>query len=192
MKTLLRILLIVAVIGAIAFAVWYFVLNRPVDLQARPVGTDGGLSWAYGLALTPARGALASDAVLVEAEGEHLLPDGRLAANTGQWRLSFSSFTANARRVVTVDHTGAVTVGDASDPGTIRALGLPPGIFPDSTVAFASTLGRGAAGTRTVINPVRLVYNNTAGAHVWQIDFNVNNARENHRVRWDGVWLGLE
>jgi hypothetical protein len=130
--------------------------------------------------------------VLVEAEGEHLLPDGRLAANTGQWRLAFSSFTANSRRTVTVNHAGAVTVGDGSDPGTIRALGSPPGVFPDSIVAFASTVGRGAAGTRTVINPVRVVYNSTAGAHVWQIDFNVNSARENHRVRWDGVWLGLE
>ncbi len=93
MKTLIRVLLVLLVIAAIAFGVWYFVLNRPVDLQARPPGSDGALAWAYGLALTPARTALAPDALLVEAEASDMMPDGRLAANRGEWRLAFSSFT---------------------------------------------------------------------------------------------------
>jgi hypothetical protein len=114
MKTLVRLVLVLLVIAAIAFGVWYFVLNRPVDLQARPPGSDGALAWAYGLALTPARAALAPDALLVEAEASDMMPDGRLAANRGEWRLAFSSFTANGRVLITVSFQGTVTTGTSS------------------------------------------------------------------------------
>ncbi len=191
MKTLIRLLLVVLVIGAIAFGVWYFVLNRPVDLQARPPGSDGALAWAYGLALTPARAALAPDALLVEAEASDVLPDGRLAANRGEWRLAFSSFTANGRVLMTVSFQGTVTTGTSSAPGVIHALGAPPGTFPDSIAIFSATVGHGATGTRPVVNPVQCVYDSIAGTHVWQITFRVNGTNETHKVRWDNVWLSV-
>ncbi|MBZ0303769.1 MAG: hypothetical protein K8J31_28775 [Anaerolineae bacterium] len=191
MKTLLRLLLAVLVIAAIAFGVWYFVLNRPVDLQPRPAGTDGALAWAYGLALNPARTALAPDAVLVEAEASDVLPDGRLAANRGEWRLSFSSFSANGRILMTINYEGTVTTSAITPPGVIHPLGSPPGTFPNSIAIFSSTLGHGASGTRTVVNPVRCTYDGVAGAHVWKITFRVNDASETHQVRWDNVWLSV-
>lgn len=67
MKNLGRIILVILVVAAIGAAVWYFTVGRPVDLVARSGGTDGGLQWAYALALPAARAALAPDALLVEA-----------------------------------------------------------------------------------------------------------------------------
>lgn len=90
-----------------------------------------------------------------------------------------------------VNHLGAVTVGASTPPGTIHALGAPPGTFPDSITILASTVGRGAAGARTVGNPVRLAYDSVAGAHLWLIPFSVGGTTETHRVRWDNVWLSV-
>ncbi len=191
MKTLIRLILALLVIGVIAFGVWYFVINHPVDLQARPPGSDGALAWAYGLALAPARAALAPDALLVEAQASDMLPDGRLAANRGEWRLAFSSFTANNRIEFTVSYQGTVTSGASSSPGVIHALGSPPGTFPDSIAIFTTTVGHGATGTRTVVNPVLCAYDGIAGAQVWQITFRVNGTNETHKVRWDNVWLSV-
>jgi hypothetical protein len=191
MKTLGRLLLLVLVVGAVAFGVWYFTTQRQVELVARSGGTDGGLQWAYSLALPQARTATGMDALLVEAEADHLLPDGRLAANVGEWRLSFSSFSANKRVVVTVNHLGTVTVGGSTAPGTIHAVGSPPGTFPNSIPIFAATVGRGASGTRTVVNPTRLAYDSVAGAHLWFITYRVNGVNETHKVRWDSVWLSV-
>lgn len=191
MKTLLRIVLVLVIIGAIAAAAYFFVLPRlQPPLEARAPGPEGAAQWAYNLARPAALSALgASDGVVVEMVGEDLFPDGRMAANRGRWILYFSSFSATDRVEVTVNHEGAVSVGAHSSPGVIRAIGSPPGTFPNSTAIFATTVGRGAAGTREVINPVRLVYDSVAGSPVWAIPFRVNGSTETHIVRWDNIWL---
>lgn len=191
MKTIGRIILLLLVVGAVAFGVWYFTMGRQVELVARGGGTDGSLQWAYALALPQAKSTLALDALLVEGEADHVFQDGRLAANVGEWRLSFSSFTANGRVIVTVNHLGTVTAGTSTPSGVIHAVGSPPGIFPNSNVIFASTVGRGTVGTRSVVNPVKLAYDSVAGAHLWLITYNVNGSNETHKVRWDNVWLSV-
>ncbi|MBZ0292791.1 MAG: hypothetical protein K8L99_09550, partial [Anaerolineae bacterium] len=147
---------------------------------------------AYNLARPAALSALGtSDGVVVEMVGEDLFPDGRMAANRGRWTLFFSSFSASDRVEVTVNHEGAVSVGGHSSPGVIHAIGSPPGTFPDSTAIFATTAGRGAPGTREVVNPVRLAFDNVAGSPVWTITYRVNGTTETHIVRWNNIWLEL-
>jgi hypothetical protein len=125
----------------------------------------------------------------VEIEGKDVMPDGRLAANRGQWTLHFSSFTASERVSIKVDHLGNATIGDRTTPGVIHALGSPPGDFPDSIAIFSSTTGHGASGTRSVVNPVICEFDDIAGYHVWTIKFKVDSTQETHKVRADGVWL---
>ncbi len=181
---LLLLLLLLCVIVLVP-ACWLF----PEGPKARPAGTDGSARWAFDVASPRAKTVLAPDAIVVEITGEDVMPDGRLAANRGKWTLSFSSFTAAQRVPVAVDYLRNVTVGTAVAPGVIRALGAPPGTFPDSTNIFASSVGKGAAGARTVDNPVQCAFDSIAGTHVWTIKLKVGSATETHRVRWDGVWL---
>ena len=54
MKTLLRIVLLVAIVAAVVVGA-YLLLRRSEALEARPPGTDGGARWAYNLALPRAR-----------------------------------------------------------------------------------------------------------------------------------------
>ena len=190
MKRLLVILIVVAVVAAIAVGA-YLLLTRQEPLEARPPGTDGSARWAYDAARPRAQSELASDAVPVEVTGEDVMPDGRLAANRGKWTIAFSSFTAGERVNISVDHLGGVTVGERSSPGVIRALGTPPGNFTDSITVFANTAGHGAAGARTVENPVTCVYDNIAGNHVWTIRYRVDSTTETHKVRADGLWLSV-
>jgi|GEM_PF-2936207 hypothetical protein len=186
----LLILIILIALGVVG----YLLLTGRLALGGTPLtprspGTDGSAHWAYAVALPRAKMELAPDAVVVEISGEGVMPDGRLAANTGKWTLHFSSFTAAARLPVFVDHLKNVTVGAKTSPGVIHALGSPPGTFPDSIAIFTSTSGKGASGTRTVVNPVVCTFDGIAGSHVWSIKFKVGSATETHRVRWDNVWL---
>jgi len=127
---------------------------------------------------------------MVEVVGEDVLPDGRIAANRGSWKFIFASFTAARRLPVNVDFGGQVSTTAREAVGTIRALGTPPGIFPNTIEIFAATIGRGTAGDRVVAGVVRCEFDSTAGTHVWKIPFRVGSATETHHVRWDGVWLG--
>ena len=136
--------------------------------QPRPPGTDGSARWAYDVALPRARSELASDAVLVEISGESVMPDGRLAANTGKWVLSFSSFSKAKRVPITVDFNRAVSAGSHISPGRIEPLSS---TFSDSTTIFAATAGHGAAGKRKVEYPVVCRFDDVAGTHVWFIKF---------------------
>jgi hypothetical protein len=184
-------LLILLIIGAVV--VWWlfkqgYLPPKPA-LTARGAGTDGSARWAYDVAVLRAKSALASDAVVVEISGADVLTDGRLAANRGKWTLHFSSFSAAARLPVMVDHLRAVTVGATSSPGVIHALGAPPGTFPDSIAIFAATVGKGAAGTRTVNGQVTCRRDSVAGSHVWSIPLKAGGVAQTHRVRWDGIWL---
>lgn len=188
MKTLIRLLLLVVIVGGIAFGVYWFLNNQAPALEARPAGTAGSFDWAYDMALIRARSELDTDAVLVAAEGRGLFPDGRLAANTGQWELEFSSFNAGNRIPITVNHLGQLTVGDDESPGTIRSMGSNP---TDSTTIFSATNGQGESGTRSVVDPVVVEYDNVAGNHVWEIQYRVNDIPETHRVRADGIWLSV-
>lgn len=188
MKTLVRLVVLIAIIGGIAFGVYWYVNNQTPPLEERPAGTAGSFDWAYDMALVRARSELDTDAVLVEVEGRGLFPDGRLAANTGTWILDFSSFNAASRIPITVNHLGDVTVGESRSPGSIRSMGNNP---TNSTTIFAATVGHGESGTRTVIDPVVAEYDDVAGTHVWTIQYRVNDTTETHRVRDDGVWLTL-
>lgn len=184
-------LLILLIIGAIV--VWWLFkegyLPPKSPLVARGAGTDGSARWAYDVAIARAKTSLASDAVVVEITGEDVMPDGRLAANRGKWTVYCSSFTAAGRLPVVVDHLRVVTVGASASPGVIRALGAPPGTFPDSIAIFAATAGKGAAGVRIVNGQVTCRHDSVAGSHVWSIPFKVGTTAETQRVRWDGVWL---
>ncbi len=179
---------VLLVLAAIAFAIYWFFLRGP-SLEPRPAGPDGTARWAYDVAAPRAKTELASDAVPVEMSGDSIFPDGRMAANRGNWQLTFSSFSANQRATITVDHLRNLSVGAKSLPGVIHAIGSPPGTFPDSPTIFAATIGKGTAGARTVLNPVKVEYDMVAGAQVWLIPFRVNNTTETHVVRWDGIWL---
>jgi hypothetical protein len=186
---IVRVILLLILAGAIAFGIYWFLTQRTVGLQPRPPGPEGSVRWAYDAALPRARSELAADAVPVELVGEDVLPDGRLAANTGKWVLHFSSFTARQRVSITVDHQRNLTVGAKTAPGVIRALGTPPGRFPDSTDIFATTTGKGAAGPRMVVGQVECKYDSIVGSHVWLISFRAGTTTEQHVVRWDGIWL---
>ena len=160
--------------------------------QPRPPGAEGSAQWAYTVALARAKSVLANDAVLVEITGKGVMSDGRLAANLGEWALSFSSFTARSRVTITVDHTRALADGEQAAPGVIHAIGSPPGNFWDSINIFNATIGHGAAGDRKVRDPVACQYDQIAGAHVWVIKFTVGAVKETHEVRWDGIHLGVK
>jgi hypothetical protein len=162
------------------------------DPKPRPAGPDGGLIWAGAIALPPARSLLDTDALLVEASGYTLMPDGRLPANLGRWELTYASYTKGRQVRITVDTKGAVSAGIVDPAGAIFILGNPPGVFPDSTVAFTATFGKGAAGTRTIRDPVRLYYDKNRASYVWSIPITVNNNNEVHLVRWDGVYIEME
>ena len=155
--------------------------------KPRPPGTDGSARWAYDVALPKARSDLGPDAVLVEISGEGVMPDGRLAANMGQWVLSFSSFSQAARIPITVDFNRNISVGGRISPGRIEPLS---GAFSDSTAIFQATSGHGASGIRKVEDVICRL-DNVAGTHVWFIKFKVGSTIETHEVRWDGVWLDV-
>jgi hypothetical protein len=158
----------------------------------RPAGTDGGLLWAHAIALPQAKSSLDTDALLVEANGFSLLPDGRLPANMGRWELRFASYTKGNKITITVNEKGVVSRGPVAPSDAIFILGNPPGVFPDSMAAFTATGGKGAAGTRTVRDPARLYYDKNRASYIWSIPLTVNNKNEVHLVRWDGIYIEME
>lgn len=158
----------------------------------RSAGTDGGLFWANAIALPSARSSLDTDALLVEANGYTLMPDGRLPANMGRWELTFASYTKGNKITITVDNKGAVSKGTVAPSGQIFILGNPPGVFPDSIAIFKATEGKGASGTRTVRDPVRLSYDKNRASYIWSIPLTVNNKNEVHLVRWDAIYIEME
>ena len=156
--------------------------------KQRPPGTDGSARWAFDAALPRATSDFASDATLVEISGEGVMPDGRLAANTGKWILSFSSFSKVSRVPITVDFNRNVSIGSSVPPGRIEPLWA---AFTDSPAIFAASAAHGASGTRKVEYPVVCRFDSTTGTHVWFIKFKVGSTIETHEVRWDGVWLDV-
>jgi hypothetical protein len=120
------------------------------------------------------------------------MPDGRLPANLGRWELPYASYTKGRQVRITVDTKGAVSAGTAAPAGAIFILGNPPGVFPDSIVAFTATHLKGAAGTRTIRDPVRLYYDKNRASYIWSIPLTAGTAKEVHLVRWDGVYIEME
>lgn len=188
---LLCFLLILLIAGGLAIVGYLYYTGRLTPLKPRPPGTDGSAHWAYDVAVSTAHSELDTDAVVVEIIGTDVLPDGRLAANRGMWTLQFSSFTAAQRVAISVDHDRNISVGSTTTPGIIRALGSPPGNFPDSITIYAETIGHGATGTRERVNPVECKYDSVSGSHIWMIPMKVGSIKETHIVRWDGIWLEL-
>lgn len=156
------------------------------ELQARTAGTDGSAKWAYSAALPMAQSQIGSDVVLVEISGEDLIPDGRLAANSGKWILTFSSYNQRVQIPITIDYAGNLTVGERTRPSRIEPISSS---FADTTTVFAATLSHSASGKRTVQSPVILRYDKVTGSHVWSINYKIDSKRESHKVRWDGIWL---
>jgi hypothetical protein len=185
------IILLILFIAAIAFAIYWFFFRGAGSLTPRPPGPQGAARWAFTIASPLAKAGLAPDAIPVEISGQDILPDGRMAANRGSWKVTFSSFSASQRMPITVDHLGNGSAGAKSTAGVIQGLGTPPGTFPDSTVIFAATAGKGAAGERKVSNPVQVGFDTVAGSHVWLIKIKVGSVTQTHVVRWDGIWLEI-
>jgi len=158
----------------------------------RPAGTDGGLLWANAIALPSARSSLDTDALLVEANGYNIMPDGRLPANMGRWELTFASYTIGNKITIAVNDKGEVSKGTVIPSGVIFILGNPPGVFPDSIAIFKTTEGKGAAGTRTIRDPARLYYDKNRASYIWSIPLTVNNKNEVHLVRWDAIYIEME